>query len=64
VPESVKPPAVPEPRPSGATGASLEEKLKNLKRLREQNLITEEEYARTKQELLKDFARDPTPGGS
>ena len=43
--------------PPAATPASVEEKLKGLKRLREQNLITEEEYVRTKQELLKDYVR-------
>jgi predicted patatin/cPLA2 family phospholipase len=33
----------------------LEEKLTTLKRLREQGLITEEEYQEKKKELLKEF---------
>jgi len=56
-PQVVVLPAAPAATPSTAPPASVEEKLKGLKRLREQNLITEEEYARTKQELLKDYVR-------
>jgi hypothetical protein len=42
-------------QPASALPTSLEERLRGLKRLREQNLITEAEYAKKKQELLKDF---------
>jgi hypothetical protein len=33
----------------------VEERLLGLKRFREQNLITEEEYKQKKQELLKEY---------
>jgi len=48
------PPAAPAAaRPAPAAG--LEERLRELKRLRDLDLITAEEYARKKQELLKDL---------
>jgi hypothetical protein len=47
-------PEVPLPAPASAPPApSLESRLRDLKYLREQNLITEEEYAKKKEELLK-----------
>ena len=36
-------------------GPNLEERLKELKRLREQDLITPEEYYEKRAELLKEF---------
>lgn len=47
------PAPVPALAPAAAPG--LEERLLKLKRLREQNLITEEDYAKRKQELLKEI---------
>lgn len=44
------PPAAPKP-----ASASVDERLRHLKRIREENLITEEEYARRKAELLKEI---------
>jgi hypothetical protein len=41
--------------PQPVPAASLEERLLGLKRLRDQNLITEEDYAKKKQELLKEL---------
>ena len=47
-------PGVPLPAPASAPPAlSLESRLRDLKHLREQNLITEEEYAKKKEELLR-----------
>jgi hypothetical protein len=45
----------PQPPPTQATakGPSLEERLKELKDLREKNLITSEEYYEKRNELLK-----------
>ena len=43
--------SLPQPVPP----SSLEERLLRLKRLRDQNLITEEEYTKKKQELLKEL---------
>jgi len=48
------PPAVPA-TPAPAATVGLEERLLRLKRLREQNLINEEDYAKRKQELLKEI---------
>ncbi len=48
------PPAAPAAAKS-APAAGLEERLRELKRLRDLDLITAEEYARKKQELLKDL---------
>lgn len=50
-------PGVPKaaPAPIPAAPSTLEERLLRLKRLRDQNLITEEEYARRKAELLKEL---------
>jgi len=45
------------PAPDPAKRATVEARLKDLKRFREENLITEEEYARQKAELLKEFSR-------
>ena len=50
------PAAVPAPPPPPPRAASVEERLKDLKRFREQDLITEDEYARQKAELLKEFS--------
>lgn len=51
---AVAPVAAPAPaRPAATSDPDLEAKLKALKRLREQDLITEAEYARKKEELLK-----------
>jgi hypothetical protein len=45
-----------QPEPAAATPAlSVEDRLTGLKRFREQNLITEEEYTRKKAEILKDY---------
>ena len=54
-PQTPTPSAVPQvsPPPQPAATGSLEDRLRSLKRLREQDLITEEEYAKRKQELLK-----------
>jgi hypothetical protein len=46
-------PLVPLPAQPAATPPSLEQRLRDLKHLREQNLITEEDYAKKKEELLK-----------
>lgn len=43
------------PAPAPAAPSALEERLLRLKRLRDQNLITEEEYARRKAELLREL---------
>jgi len=54
--------APPVPRaPSQSPG--VEERLRDLKRFREQGLITEEEYAQRKQELLDQFIRSASPAG-
>jgi hypothetical protein len=45
--------AQPEPR-----SASIEDHLRDLKRFRDQGLITDEEYTKEKQELLKAFTSD------
>lgn len=55
-PATILPPA-PAPAPDPAKRATVEERLKDLKRFRDQGLITEEEYARQKLELLKEFSR-------
>jgi hypothetical protein len=49
------PAAEPAPAAKPAPSASVEERLSGLKRFREQNLITEEEYKQKKQELLKEY---------
>jgi hypothetical protein len=54
LPAAVAAPAA-QPTPRAAT---MEEHLRDLKRFRDQNLITEEEYTKSKQELLKDFGKD------
>ena len=46
-------PMIQVPAQPAATPPSLENRLRDLKHLREQNLITEEEYAKKKEELLK-----------
>ncbi|MEI6472580.1 MAG: SHOCT domain-containing protein [Holophagaceae bacterium] len=48
-------PAPPRPAPAPAPSPSLEQRFLRLKQLREQNLITEEEFAKRKQELLKEL---------
>lgn len=52
-PAAAAPPAPPVPAPSVA----VEERLRDLKRFRDQGLITEEEYAQKKQELLEGFIK-------
>jgi hypothetical protein len=47
------PAAMPSPR-----SASFEEHLRDLKRFRDLNLITEDEYAKQKQELLRQLTKD------
>lgn len=61
---AVKPPAPQAPAPPMAAPAppappapGVEERLRGLKRFRDQNLITEEEYSRQKQDLLKEYAK-------
>jgi hypothetical protein len=39
--------------PQPVPPASLEDRLRSLKRLRDQDLITDEDYTKKKQELLK-----------
>ncbi len=46
---------VPEPANIAPTAKTLEERLRTLKHLRDERLITEEEYREKKQSLLKDF---------
>jgi hypothetical protein len=54
VPVITPQPGVPLPVPASAPPTpSLESRLRDLKHLREQNLITEEEYAKKKEELLR-----------
>ncbi|WP_306599206.1 SHOCT domain-containing protein [Geothrix sp. 21YS21S-2] len=66
VPVAATPAAAPAPAPRAAepvakapaaVPASIEERLRGLKRFREQDLITEAEYAKQKQELLKEYAK-------
>jgi hypothetical protein len=54
-PAAPVPAAEPAPAAKPAPSASVEERLLGLKRFREQNLITEEEYKQKKQELLKEY---------
>ncbi len=60
-PQKIAPAAAPPPAPAlapalaPAPAPGLEERLLKLKRLRDQNLITEEDYAKRKQELLKEI---------
>ncbi|NTV75495.1 MAG: SHOCT domain-containing protein, partial [Holophaga sp.] len=49
--------AEPVAKAPAAVPASIEERLRGLKRFREQDLITEAEYARQKEELLKEYAK-------
>jgi hypothetical protein len=49
-------PAVPTAAPAPATPSpTAEERLRALKRLRDDNLITEEEFLRKRQEILKEL---------
>ena len=48
-------PAPPRPESAPAPSSTLESRLFRLKQLRDQNLITEEDYAKRKQELLKEL---------
>ena len=48
---------LPDAKPAPLSAATVEERLQTLKRFRDQGLITEEEYARKKQELLKEFSK-------
>jgi len=52
---ALSPAAEPAPAAKPAPSASVEERLQGLKRFRDQNLITEEEYKQKKQELLKEY---------
>lgn len=54
-PAATPAPAPPPPAIAPAPSPSLEQRLLRLKQIREQNLITEEDYARRKQELLKEI---------
>lgn len=55
---AAQPVAVPaEAKPAPLSAADLEARLQTLKRMRDQGLITEEEYAKGKQELLKAYAK-------
>ncbi len=49
--------AAPAPKAAAPVPASVEERLRGLKRFREQDLITEDEYTRQKQELLKEYTK-------
>jgi hypothetical protein len=49
---------LPAAQPAPRSSAAIEEHLRDLKRFREQGLITEEEYAKEKQELLKALTSD------
>ena len=49
--------AEPVAKAPAAVPASIEERLRGLKRFREQDLITEAEYAKQKEELLKEYAK-------
>jgi hypothetical protein len=57
---AAQPPAAPLPaaQPPSSRSLTVEEHLRDLKRFRDQGLITEDEYAKEKQELLKGFAKD------
>ena len=48
---------LPETKAAPLSAATVEERLQTLKRFRDQGLITEEEYAKKKQELLKEFSK-------
>ena len=48
----------PAAQPPSSRSLTVEEHLRDLKRFRDQGLITEDEYAKEKQELLKGFAKD------
>jgi hypothetical protein len=52
---AAQPPAA---QPPSSRSLTVEEHLRDLKRFRDQGLITEDEYAKEKQELLKGFAKD------
>jgi hypothetical protein len=54
-PLKVQPPSLPlpSPQPSSPPPTSLEDRLRSLKRLLEQDLISREDYEKKKQELLK-----------
>ena len=59
-PPAPAPAAITAPTPAAApppvaSTASLEDRLRALKRLRDQGLISEADYTRKKQELLKDY---------
>jgi len=54
-PAAPVPAAEPAPTAKPAVPANVEERLLGLKRFREQNLITEEEYRQKKQDLLKEY---------
>jgi hypothetical protein len=51
---AAEPPTLPR-LPSDVPPVGLEEKLRTLKRLREEGLISEQEYIEKKRALLKDF---------
>lgn len=57
LPAAAAPQAAP---PAARVVPSVEDRLRDLKRFREQNLITEEEYAKQKQELLEEFRKGGT----
>ncbi len=54
-PRTVKPAAADQGRPNEPQSQSIEERLQALERLREQGVITEEEFTSKKRELLERF---------
>jgi hypothetical protein len=54
---AVQPTPAPAAQPE-TRSVSIEDHLRDLKRFRDQGLITEEEYTKQKQELLKAFTSD------
>lgn len=54
--------APPEPGPPVTPGSTVEDRLRELKRFRDQGLITESEYAQQKEETLKAFQKGGNRG--
>lgn len=57
-PAAAQPAALPAAEPAPRPSASIEQHLRDLKRFRDQDLITEEDYAKQKAELLKALTSD------
>ncbi len=51
----LKPPAAPEEAPAPTAVLPVEERLRTLQRLKDDGLVTEEEYREKRKEILKDF---------